>query len=267
MFAKSDRRLSPTVALVALLALIPAAGESSDFRLAQPTVADPGPAAEAPEGPGSAWSENFDAYATGSEVIGQGGWEGWAGSTTVGALTSAAQVRSAPNSIDIVGDTDLVHQYSGVTAGVWTYRAWQYLPSAVSTSTYFILVNTYPASAFGHWSVQLCFDGAAGLLRDDLTGDCTATSTTALVRDQWVEIRVVIDLGANTQTVFYNGTQFYTAAWSTHLGPEGAVALRGVDLFANNSSSAFYDDMSLVGHLLIDGFEGGDTSAWSSTVP
>lgn len=255
------------VAVGVLFTLLPSPVSGSDFRLAQPPFPENFPVPEAPEGPGAPWSDNFDSYATGSELIGQGGWEGWGGVGTVGALTSATQLRSAPNSVDIVGDTDLVHQYAGLTSGVWTYVAWQYLPTAVTTTTYFILLNTYPATAFGHWSLQLCFDGAAGLLRDDLTGDCTASSTTPLVRDQWVEIRAVIDLNANTQTVYYNGTLFYTAPWSTHLGPEGTVALRAVDLFANTASSTFYDDLSLRNVLFVDGFESEDTGAWNPVVP
>ena len=253
-------------AAIALGAWLPGEAGASDFRLAQPPPADL-PLAQEPLGPAPNWIEHFDAYATGSEVIGQGGWEGWGGSGTVGALTSATQLRSAPNSIDVVGDTDLVHQYSGYTSGVWTYTAWQYLPTAVTGRTYFILLNTYPALAFGHWSVQLCFDGTAGVVRDDTLGDCTTGVTAPLVRDQWVEIRVVADLTANTQTVFYNGAQFYTAPWSTHLGPEGAVSLRGVDLFANNATSTFYDDLSLSNLPFLDGFENGDTAAWHQTVP
>ena len=61
--------------------------------------------------------------------------------------------------------------------------------------------------------------------------------------------------------------RFYTAPWSTHLGPEGAVSLRGVDLFANNATSTFYDDLSLSNLPFLDGFENGDTAAWHQTVP
>ncbi|MCO5242551.1 MAG: immune inhibitor A [Anaerolineae bacterium] len=74
------------------------------------------------------WSDNFDSYATGSQLIGQGGWEGWDGSAAAGALTSNAQALSAPNSADILGATDLVHQYSGYTSGKWVYTAMQYIP-------------------------------------------------------------------------------------------------------------------------------------------
>jgi hypothetical protein len=249
-----------------LLLLLPSPGRGSDVGLAQAPFPENLWILEAPEGPPPNWIDHFDAYLSGTEIIGQGGWEGWAGSATAGALTSTTQARSAPNSIEVVGDTDLVHQYAGYTSGVWTYTAWQYLPAAETGKTYFILLNTYPATVFGHWSVQLCFDGAANLLRDDLSGTCVAASTTPLVRDEWVEIRVEVDLTANTQTVYYDGTLFYTAAWSTHLGPEGSISLRGVDLFANNAGAVFYDDLSLSNLPFTDDFESADSNAWHETV-
>ena len=257
----------------AALLMAPIAASATDSglaqvaQLAQSVPVDSSSIAEASVLLGANWIDHFDTYATGSELIGQGGWEGWGGLATVGALTSATQARSAPNSAAIVGDSDLVHQYAGFTAGLWTYTAWQYVPTAVTTSTYFILLNTYPATVNGNWSTQLCFDGAAGLVRDDVLGDCASTTTLPLIRDQWVEIRVVIDLDTDTQTVYYNGQFFYTAPWSTHLAATGGVVnVAAVDLFANNAAEAYYDDLSLSNLPFLDGFESTDTRAWHQSV-
>lgn len=247
-----------------LLAAVAAPG--SDFRLAQPPFPAALPIPEAPDGPALNWIEHFDSYSSGSEVIGQGGWEGWGGDGTVGALTSVVQARSAPNSIDVVGDTDLVHQYSGYTSGTWTYTAWQFLPTGFAGKTYFILLNTYPTAGNQSWSVQLCFDATAGVVRDDVAGDCTSATTRPLVLNQWVEIRVVADLTADTQSVFYDGQLFYSGAWSSHILAGGALSLRAVDLFANTASTAFYDDISLSNLPFNDGFESSDSAAWHSTV-
>jgi hypothetical protein len=255
------------ITVSAFFALLPAPGSASDFRLAQPPFPNDLVLALEPDGPGTSWSENFDAYATGSEVIGQGGWEGWGGVGTVGALTSAAHARSAANSVDILGDTDLVHQYAGVASGIWVYSAWQFLPTGFAGKTYFILVNAYPTVGNQSWSVQLCFDAAGGVVRDDIAGDCTSATTLPLALDQWVEIRVVVDLTADTATVFYNNAALYSGTWSSHILAGGALSLRAVDLFANTASSAFYDDLSLVANLFLDGFESNGTTAWSLTVP
>ena len=251
---------------VAALLTLPAQNlAASDFRLAQPPPPADLPVPEAPA-VATNWIDHFDTYVTGSEVIGQGGWEGWGGVGTVGALTSATQLRSAPNSIDVLGDTDLVHQYADIVAGTWTYTAWQFLPTGFAGKTYFIIVNTYPATANQHWSVQLCFDSAAGVVRDDVAGDCTSATTLPLALNQWVEIRVVANLTADTASVFYNDTLLYSGTWSSHILAGGALSVRAVDLFANTASSAFYDDISLSNLPFTDGFESSDTAAWHQTV-
>ena len=56
------------------------------------------------------WSENFDSYASGSQVAGQGGWQGWDDAAAAGALVSSAQSLSSPNSIAIAGGSDLVQK-------------------------------------------------------------------------------------------------------------------------------------------------------------
>jgi hypothetical protein len=266
MRANSLSTVCRFLAAGALVALLPTEGRASDAGLAQrpapPSLLIP----VAPEGPPPNWIDHFDTYTTGSEVIGQGGWEGWAGDNTVGALTSSAQARSASNSIDVLGDTDLVHQFTGYTSGTWTVTAWQYVPAAMTAQSYFIVLNTYPASSFGHWSFQFCFDGAANLVRDDTDGTCGAASTTTLLRDQWVEIKVVIDLTADTQTAYYNGTQFFSGPWSTHLGPEGTASLRAIDIFANGATSVFWDDLSVSNLPFSDGFEDENTQAWHQTI-
>ena len=106
------------------------------------------------------WSDNFDSYATGSQLHGQGGWKGWSNDPAAGALTSSAQARSAPNSAAIVGASDLVHEYSGYTSGPWVYTAWQYAPTDMTGLSYFILLNTYNDAGTNNWSTQVQFDAA-----------------------------------------------------------------------------------------------------------
>ncbi len=189
------------------------------------------------------WSDNFDSYATGSQMHGQGGWKGWFNDPAAGALTSSAQARSAPNSVDILGASDLVHEYSGYTTGQWTYTAWQFVPDNTTGASYFILLNSYDdAGATNNWSVQVQFDSAQNLvINDGVSG-----GNLPLVKGQWVEIRVEIDLDANTQAFYYNNQQLYTGSWTEELSGGGAVNIGAVDLFANNASSVFYDDVSLV---------------------
>ena len=148
--SKALRFLAGCFVLLALPAL---AVDSATGGGGVPTV--PG---DAPLGPGANWIDHFDTYLTGSQMHLQGGWKGWYNDPLAGALTSSTQARSALNSVDIVGATDLVHEYTGFTAGTWTYTAWQYIPSSLTGTTYFILLNGYDdTGATNNWSTQVNF--------------------------------------------------------------------------------------------------------------
>lgn len=203
------------------------------------------------------WHEDFDAYAIGSQAVGQGGWEEW--SAGAGALVSNAQARGVGNSIEVLGATDLVHQYSGYTAGKWVYRAWQFVPTGTTGSSYFIMLNdyAYPSGPYS-WSMQLLFNAAAGTVSQRCGG--AATITMPLVMNQWSEIKVVLDLDQDWVQIYYNGALFDDPAVANHatlgggyrwsLGDGGTnttglVNLAALDLFANNASAVYYDDLSL----------------------
>ena len=79
-------------------------------------------------GTGVVWSENFDSYALGSSMHGQGGWKGWDNDETWTAFVSDDQSRSTPHSLDVKEDTDLVHEYDGYTTGEYVYTAYVYIP-------------------------------------------------------------------------------------------------------------------------------------------
>jgi hypothetical protein len=87
------------------------------------------------------------------------------------------------------------------------------------------------------------FDGAANLVTND--GGVSGGSA-ALVKGQWVEIRLEIDLDADTGAFYYNGSQLYSGTWSGQVSGGGATTIAAVDLFANSASVVYYDDMSLV---------------------
>lgn len=187
------------------------------------------------------WSDNFDSYATGSQMHGQGGWKGWDNSLAAGALTSGAQASSAPNSVDIVGGSDLVHTFAGATSGQWVFAGQTYHGTAFSGQSLFIMLNIYNDGGPYNWSTQVQFDGGAGTVSDF---DVPA-STMAMVRDQWVDFRNEIDLDANTQSFFYNNQLLFTKSWTEGVSGGGAVDIGAIDLFANGATSMYYDNLSL----------------------
>jgi hypothetical protein len=110
---------------------------------------------------------------------------------------------------------------------------------------YFILLNTYAdggGSATKNWSTQVQFQDTGSIVWD------FDNETLPITFDQWVEIRVEIDLDNDQQEFFYGGTQLGTRLWTDNnfLGGPGALEIRALDLFANGATPAYYDDISLV---------------------
>jgi uncharacterized repeat protein (TIGR01451 family) len=192
---------------------------------------------------GPSWSDNFDSYEVGSAVHGQGGWKGWGNVPAATGYVSDVQSHSPLNSVAIELGSDLVHEYTGYTSGKWTYTAWQYIPTDFSGQTYFILLNQYDDAGVNlNWSLEVLFDSATGLL----TNDGPDGGTLPMLKEQWVELRVEIDLDANTQSFFYGDDLLFTGSWTEGMSGGGILNINAVDLFANGASVVYYDDISLI---------------------
>ncbi len=204
------------------------------------------------------WFDDFEAYAPGSQIVGQGGWEEWA--ANCGALVSNLYSQSPTNSVEIAAATDLVHQYDGYTYGKWIYTAHQYIPSTHSGLSYFILLNTYsyPTGPYD-WSVQVGFDSATGMILADC-GSSNPVNNIPYLTDQWVKIECQIDLHLDWVQVYYNGILLDDPALADHPvlgggyqwtggvfgGGTGALNIGAVDLFGNSATPVYYDDMSIM---------------------
>jgi hypothetical protein len=189
----------------------------------------------------SVWSENWDSYPTGQDMHGVGGWKGWDNDSMCTAYTSNVTYLSSPNSIEIVGESDLVHEFA-YDDGVWVITVQQFVPSSFNGTSFFIVMNEYADSGPYAWGTQVAFDSFSNnvsylypYLGDPLP----------LVKGQWVEIRVEIDLDADWQSIYYNGDLLHECDW-TSLYPGSNTSIAAVDLCAANASSVYYDDLSIV---------------------
>ena len=188
------------------------------------------------------WSDNFDSYATGSSLHGQGGWKGWQNDPTATAYTTAVHALSTPNSVNISGTADLVHEYFGYTAGTWVYTAWQYIPTGFTGQSYFIMMNRYfDAGTDGNWSVQLNFNSTT----NQVVNDGVSGGALPLIKDTWVELRLEIDLTHDTSSFYYGDQLLYQGSWSGQVSGGGITNIAAVDLFANGATAIYYDDLSL----------------------
>jgi subtilisin-like proprotein convertase family protein len=208
------------------------------------------------------WSENFDSYPIGTDLHGVGDWKGWGNEPTATAFTTDTQSLSAPASVDIVTDADLVHEYT-VDSGSWTYTAWQFVPDDFTGDSFFILLNQYDdAGATNNWSTQVHFNAASGQVVADGVGALFAPLP--LVTDQWVELRVEIDLTNDWQRFYYDDQLLFEGSWSDGVSGGGILAIGAVDLYANGASSVYYDDLSLLEGIPCDAPE---DILWASVAP
>jgi hypothetical protein len=207
------------------------------------------------------WVDRFDHYPAGSYMHHQGGWKGWDDSSEAGALLDLEHWQSPPQSVNIAGPSDLVHEFVGADEKRWLFTAWSYVPAdfqsactGTACGSYFIMLNTYNDGGPHDWSVQLHHDS----ITDSFIRDGATPVSTPLVRERWVPVRVFIDLAADSHQVFYDGEPLGApASWTAGVygGGDGSRNIAAVDLFANASSSVFYDDLALrrVGDTNCDG--------------
>ena len=202
---------------------------------------------------GMSWTEDFDSYPDGGQLAGLGGWKGWDDDPAFSAPVTQTQANSQPQSVKIDGAADLVHDYCTTGTGAWSHSAWQYIPSDFDSvggdqfaGTYFVLLNTYNTLGPYNWSVQVQLDSNDGLLKV-FHGDGVNTIDVPYVTDRWVKIQTVIDLDNDWTQIYYDDALITEYTWTGGVLGEGGGALdiAAVDLFANGSTSVYYDDLVL----------------------
>lgn len=192
------------------------------------------------------WSDDFQAYAVGSQIVGQGGWEGWDGTAFPDAVVADDPAGVAGNKVlKLVTNNDIVHQYDFATSGTWVYTAKQYIPSTAQgpLETTFILMNNYTSGGDPKaWSLTI----RADLLEDRSWDNNSGIAPGLITYDAWATIRVEIDLENNVRTTYYNDTKIGTAPWYDNSNANHAKKVAAVDLWADTGGNpVYYDDISL----------------------
>jgi hypothetical protein len=195
--------------------------------------------------------ETFDTYVTGSTIAGQGGWETWDNNPAANTTVVSTQSATPPNSLLIAGASDIVHQFTGVTSGIWHAKAKVFIPSTQVGESFFILLNSYVSGNPGldNWSAQVVFcrtgcttaNAVPGMVTSLGGSEVTVVGTTPLITDQWTEIHAQINLTTNQYQLFYNGVQFYNQPWTV----AAPLQLQAMDLFSNGSTNTFMDEIYL----------------------
>jgi hypothetical protein len=218
---------------------------------------------------GRGWSDDFSAYMNGQFLDGgpdDGGWKGWDDDPTFGAYVVDYQELSVPHSVEIVGDSDLIHEYNGYIFGQWNYTAWVYVPSDFIGNSYFMILSDYEdgQGADNKWQFVMRFDADNQIVESENDGNSLILKT-----DQWVEIRVEIDLDTDWFQLYYDADLLvereWTAGWDGAY--DGFLVIDAVDLFASGASEIYYDDMSLTGDSPIPAICCQGDLSWSGVKP
>ena len=109
--------------------------------------------------------------------------------------------------------------------------------------TYFIMLSNYSDEGTGNvWSVQMRFDSEEEIVESEFD-----EATLPLITDEWVEIKINIDLDTDGLEMYYDGDLLFEKNWTDEPGGTGGGELNiaAVDLFANSASTVYYDDISL----------------------
>ena len=168
-----------------------------------------------------AFTDNFDAYMTGSSIIGQGGWMGWDNGPAHNATVVAGGL-SAPNRVFVTGDADIVKMASLETStrSLNVVRTKVLVPNTSVGDTYIILLNRYQHGGPYSWSVQLRMNAAQGVIQENRTG---SGPSLPLTTNQWKEIRCEIDSENNVVSVFYDGQHLVTQPWKIPGDPNAVI--------------------------------------------
>jgi hypothetical protein len=187
------------------------------------------------------WLDNFDSYANGSGIIGQGGWNGWDGDPSWNAYVTDFVSRSGPHSLGVTPTSDVIQQFSGYASGLLMFEFWQYIPSTATGEQYIILLDTYAHGGPNHWAVQLSY--ANGVVESQFD-----YVSLPLTFDQWVLTSILVDLGNDNLHIEYDGDVLIDKPWTMGSSNDGLgiLDLACLDLFSNGGDEIYYDDLSLI---------------------
>ena len=188
---------------------------------------------------GVLYFEDFESYAVGTVLHEVNGWEGWYGSAGAAAPVSDSHAFSGDKSIQVTGSADVV-QVLDITEGKWVLTAMQYIPSGTTGVSRFHMQNTYRNGAIGR-STQWSFSLATGVVGEDYD----ETASASIIYDQWIELKLVIDVDNDWLEQYYNGKLFSARAWAY----SGTSQIQSIDLYGNGASSVYYDDIKIQDYL------------------
>jgi hypothetical protein len=193
--------------------------------------------------------DHFDAYPPGEDVCGHADWEVWEGGGDICGQVSEDQSFTPPHSLRVSGregpaGDDFVHLFD-IVGGVWQFKSMVYVPVDASGQAWFAFLNQYPRNK--NWSLQIGFDAD----RNRVYNYNRPTQRLPLVKGQWTEIIVRIDLDRDVAEAWYQGQPFITNwSWRDGVSGNGQPWIQAVDVYGGEPnyggiSSIYFDDIEM----------------------
>ncbi|NQV31293.1 MAG: discoidin domain-containing protein, partial [Phycisphaeraceae bacterium] len=194
---------------------------------------------QAPSGPAQTISlvNDFDSLEAGSSMHDVPGWEGWFGDAQWGAKVVDTVAYSGTNSLEIVGTRDdVVPNWPLVENGVYEATVMQYVPTGTDGLMHFGPLSSYGANWDDTaWLGTLLSNCTTGMVYVNELDAGTRTEA-PLLRDQWVQLRIVMNFDANACDFYYGDTL---------LGSLECPSAMGFDIWPNDDVDVlYYDDFS-----------------------
>jgi len=205
------------------------------------------------------YTENFDSYATGSDITGQGGWAQWANAAITDSAISTAFSHSGAKSLATELHADKVHTTS-FTSGHWNWSVWSFMPATTQLPQWAVFLSSYAPAGPYFWVAQCELDPTLSRIEFDMGpnnvcggigGSQFGTVFAPLVVGAWTEIRLDIDLNADRCQGWYNNLPVgqvwqYTDGITAGFG---LAEIGTIDLYANDNTLAgdrvYWDDVTV----------------------
>jgi len=179
------------------------------------------------------WSDDFESYEAGSELTGQGGWSNWFSNVGTTGMVSDKYAFSGRNSLEVGLTTDTVQQWD-LRGGRYILTVRQYIPSGSSGTSIFALCSRYGAG-----SQEMNLLTRYQLSSGTITSDRAGLTSIQIIYDEWVEIKVIIDLDTRIVEEYYDAELIFRGIWSAN------NTWQNVDIWSDGASPIYYDDFRL----------------------
>ena len=193
--------------------------------------------------------ENIDAYAVGDYIgVVSPHFTTWSNAPggAEDALVTDVVASSGSNSVVVEMNQDLVVIMDDYTTGIYSYDMKMYVPTGFCG--YFNLQKT--STPGQEWAFQAYYQTNGDVVVD---AGAAAALTHTFNHDEWLNLKVIVDLDNDWATYYFNGVEMIGYQYSTGcFGTPGLLQFGGANLFGGANSTQptdvpmyYFDDVSL----------------------